>query len=326
MHRDFVAHFLQAGAIISLGEKQVAVGWDRDPRPSPSSQAPFSSDFPDFFLRNQTPWLVCEFNRVMDEAELHAAVPPVDPPSKMNWSPADKRLFLRQCSAFQERVERGLLLKAVPFACESAQKTGFSAAHRHAALSSGLQRIARAPLFLYGFWNASEGIMGVTPEPLFRQELKEGQWQISTCAMAGTVKRDEGDWKEEKKLLKEHEIVVRDIVESLAFLWLCRSLANLSHALCSIFSSHHQARGASRGSCSVSGAGRAPSPHASFGCLSQRGGEGLAARGSGMARPGALWGSCGCEKGERKRVVSGRHSQYSMAGEHGHSLRRMWSG
>jgi menaquinone-specific isochorismate synthase len=74
-----------------------------------------------------------------------------------------------------------------------------------------LKKVQERPLALYGFWNEQEGMLGATPELLFRQNEKG----VETCAVAGTVTALQ-EWKNDSKLKEEHEIVVQAIVQALS--------------------------------------------------------------------------------------------------------------
>ena len=65
--------------------------------------------------------------------------------------------------------------------------------------------------WLYAFWTKDKGILGFTPERLFK---KEG-WTLKTHALAGTKNLKEGSLLKDKKELKEHRIVVKGLRESL---------------------------------------------------------------------------------------------------------------
>lgn len=65
----------------------------------------------------------------------------------------------------------------------------------------------------YGYWNGAYGILGATPELLFK--LKQNELQ--TFALAGTAKKEDGDiLLNSKKDRHEHNIVIDDIKEKLA--------------------------------------------------------------------------------------------------------------
>ena len=64
---------------------------------------------------------------------------------------------------------------------------------------------------LYALWTKEKGILGFTPEFLFE---KKGR-SLKTHALAGTRKKGEESLLKNKKELKEHEIVVKGLRESL---------------------------------------------------------------------------------------------------------------
>lgn len=209
-HRDF----WQSGGLISLEGDRLAIGWGAQSwQAEPSHQSPFSFYFPDFFLSEQRPWLTFAHGRIATIDELAHALPTMQNPNPLRWSPADKNAFEDQCAHLSEEIGLGNLQKGVPYAFERCE--GFSLAHCHASLASCLKMASCFPIFLYGFWNEKEGMLGATPEHLFRQKQAD-IWTIETSAIAGTVERDDTGWERDPKLKQEHEIVVRGIQEALS--------------------------------------------------------------------------------------------------------------
>lgn len=210
----FQRDFWQSGGLISLEGDRLAIGWGSQSwHREPSSQSPFSFYFPDFFLAGQKPWLVFENVRMTSIAELAQVLPPMQPLPSLEWSPAEKGSFAEQCSSLAEEIGLGNMQKGVPYAFERCE--GFKPAHIQASLASCLKMARRFPIFLYGFWNEKEGMLGATPEHLFKQKRSEG-WTVDTWAIAGTVEKDQRNWESDPKLKEEHEIVVRGIQESLS--------------------------------------------------------------------------------------------------------------
>ncbi|MCE5317767.1 MAG: chorismate-binding protein [Parachlamydia sp.] len=210
----FHCDFWQSGGLISLEGDQLAIGWGAQSwQAEPSPQSPFSFYFPDFFLADQKPWLTFEHHRIVTIAELAQALPTFLPPSSLGWSPADKQSFAEQCADLSEEIGAGKVQKGVPYAFERCE--GFKPAHIQACLASSLKMASHFPLFLYGFWNEREGMLGATPEHLFKQEQYD-EWRVDTWAIAGTVETDHTHWEGDPKLKQEHEIVVRGIEESLS--------------------------------------------------------------------------------------------------------------
>jgi menaquinone-specific isochorismate synthase len=71
---------------------------------------------------------------------------------------------------------------------------------------------AHPGLYVFGFWDQGEGVLGATPEVLFHLQEKK----LTTMALAGTSARvDEARLLRDPKELKEHQLVVQDIKERL---------------------------------------------------------------------------------------------------------------
>lgn len=214
--QTFFHNFWQSGGLISLDGDRLAIGWgEQNWESEPSSQKPFSFYFPDFFLAAQKSWLVFEHCRIVAIDWLAQALPVFHTPPSLRWSPADRHAFGEQCAQLAEEIASGNMQKGVPYAFERCDS--FQSAHMQASLASCLRLAMRFPMFLYGFWNDKEGMLGATPEHLFKQK-KTDAWDISTCAIAGTVEETQcgKQWENNPRLLQEHAIVVRGIEESLS--------------------------------------------------------------------------------------------------------------
>ncbi len=202
----FVEEYLRSGALISLGTQRLAIGWGK--QQWLKTPTDFSFYFPDFFLGSEKPWLIFEHQRETTIEELLALLKPAPRVPKLSWKPADQLLFEWQCADLFQRMERGELQKGVPYASEKSE-TPFTPAHCHSSLIACLEKAQQKPLAVYGFWNEHEGMLGATPELLFRQAGDT----VETCAVAGTLTPKQ---EIDHKLKVEHEIVVRAIVEALS--------------------------------------------------------------------------------------------------------------
>ena len=69
--------------------------------------------------------------------------------------------------------------------------------------------------YLYGHWEKSKGVIGVSPEPLFYKENNT----FKTMALAGTISTDIDDYEKvilsDDKELEEHNLVIEDILTKL---------------------------------------------------------------------------------------------------------------
>lgn len=82
-------------------------------------------------------------------------------------------------------------------------------------LSLIYQALQSLPGTLYGYWNNSRGMLGMTPELLFS---KEGS-NYRTFALAGTISKDIPSYKKvllgNEKEIEEHQLVVTDLKKKL---------------------------------------------------------------------------------------------------------------
>jgi menaquinone-specific isochorismate synthase len=73
----------------------------------------------------------------------------------------------------------------------------------------------KLPGTLYGFWNETYGMMGITPEPLFLYQGNKG----FTYALAGTISTNEEQYQQkllnDPKELNEHQLVIDDLCQKL---------------------------------------------------------------------------------------------------------------
>jgi menaquinone-specific isochorismate synthase len=113
----------------------------------------------------------------------------------------------------QRKIQAKQIQKAVPVA--------FSTAPHCPALAQRAQWIlslleTSATAHVYGIWSDEFGIMGASPEILFRQKGNK----IFTMALAGTLPRSDLGQRlpllEDKKELSEHDFVVNDLVKQLS--------------------------------------------------------------------------------------------------------------
>lgn len=170
---------------------------------------------PDFFRGvTQDYWIPESFYRLTDQ-DLEALCSEIETsllPSLI-WKEADPQSFAASFEAILERIHHGLLKKAVPIVFENS--TDNISPARIVAMIKDLLR-APANLYVFGSWQKGRGILGATPEVLLK---KEGHI-LKTMALAGTCPKEEalerGSLLEDPKERHEHDLVVQDILQSLA--------------------------------------------------------------------------------------------------------------
>lgn len=128
-----------------------------------------------------------------------------------NWQAANFEGFEVSFQEISDRMKSGLK-KAVPIAFEHSAHVPSSQ-----DLRTLIKNVMTAPanLYVYGFWQNGEGLLGATPEVLLRQD---GQ-SLTTMALAGTCPKEDlcsrKSLMEDVKERHEHELVAQDVVHAL---------------------------------------------------------------------------------------------------------------
>lgn len=203
MARDF--------AFVQTAPGRVFVGW------GPFEQLPFRRpDRPaffiaDFFLDDPHPWRHPATWEEMSVEELASRFPPTTGvPPGISWNQFPLESFEPMFDSVQQAMARGDFTKIVPVVFETG--TVSDRADMWPYLLRQLPKIG-APLHVYGFSYQSHGLIGATPEVLFTSEGRA----YRTMALAGTRSRERaGELLHDAKELREHRLVVDDIVRRIA--------------------------------------------------------------------------------------------------------------
>jgi menaquinone-specific isochorismate synthase len=175
---------------------------------------------PSYFMStNATYWVPAALHTLTDgqwtELLQNAPVASIIPESTQGlsaWSEASFESFEISFNEILSRIEKGPLKKAVPVVFEQS-----SAKPNAADLVHMLKSLIKVPrnLYVYGFWQNGEGILGATPEVLLRQD---GEF-LTTMALAGTCPKEDLGTRtplmEDAKERHEHDLVAQDVVYSL---------------------------------------------------------------------------------------------------------------
>jgi menaquinone-specific isochorismate synthase len=130
-----------------------------------------------------------------------------------HWDEPAHADFAEGLRVIQNKISHQEIHKAVPVIF--ARSTSTVTAQDRARL---LLNLLDAPttLYVYGFWQNGEGVLGATPETLF--EYSEGR--LKTMALAGTCPKEDAASREslleDPKEMLEHRLVVEDIKAVLA--------------------------------------------------------------------------------------------------------------
>ncbi|MDH3497418.1 MAG: chorismate-binding protein [Gemmatimonadota bacterium] len=168
---------------------------------------------PDFFGDEPCPWLHPASWRVTTRRELLAALgDPPAPPVAVRWSAPDADAYDQAFHTVMAAIARGELTKAVPVILERGRASVAGAPLLHRLLTRVLE-VPPASL-VYGVWDGDHGMVGASPEFLFRR--LDGA-RIDTAAIAGTAPPHGAEaLLTDPKELAEHQSVVDDLIDVLA--------------------------------------------------------------------------------------------------------------
>lgn len=202
LNNSFFESFLEEGLILQ-DHQQVFIA----KAPFEVSSKPHSSKIcfycPDFFSEKDE-FIISDHVESLDQAELLDFLSFYqEKHSVPSWEEPEFDGFKKQFNDFQDSKN---LVKVVPVVF--AQSYFMPSFKQRAFL---LKNILEKQIgFAYGYWNSSQGVLGVTPEYLFE---KKGKY-IKTMALAGTGFISDSLITDEKEM-KEHQIVVDDLSDQL---------------------------------------------------------------------------------------------------------------
>lgn len=218
MLENILEGLLHSGCVMSAndGELYVAYGeffWNKTP-----TKNAVSFYFPDFFLKNETPF--CTFSKVLKmKREVLKEVLDNWAGSlnvSFHWNTPNKEEYQENFKELKEEyIDLGILKKGVPYtvakAASSLQKEQLVR-----SLQSMLYTDQSNRSYLYGFWDNEAGVLGMTPELLFTNEASGKN--INTVACAGTCSFEESaeSLLKNPKDREEHQLVVDGIYQALS--------------------------------------------------------------------------------------------------------------
>lgn len=215
--------FLASGSFFTTPEKSVIIGWgERSWLPFPTASLEPHFYFPDFFLETANPWCHHTFTAEVSIDELLFAIEKLAVflpfPSAINWISPEKVAFKAAFDELQSAFTSEILTKAVPYLFANAEAT-MSAPRLQRSLISLLNAAKSRPICGYGFWDGHSGLLGGTPELLFRSS-SPGHRHLETVACAGTRASDldEAAFLDDPKESHEHYLVIQGIEQSIASL------------------------------------------------------------------------------------------------------------
>jgi len=214
MEKEDVGHFLRCGAIARGGHGVYLLGWGEQTHHQESPEGSPAYYRPDFFLKDPFPWITYENMMMIDEGTLRSLlkqfISEVPLLTRQNLQPEPYQTVFID---LKRAIERGTLKKGVPYA-STIFEGEWTVARIARTLLAALEGALLSPLFVYGFWNNDEGMIGATPELLCAVDLEKKT--VETVALAGTM----GDHLSQEAFLNdpkeraEHEFVVEGIEAS----------------------------------------------------------------------------------------------------------------
>jgi menaquinone-specific isochorismate synthase len=126
------------------------------------------------------------------------------------WDDVRADVYPEAFARFTRLIAAGHLTKAVPVVLERGRLHGDPRAFAPALLARVLD--APDPSLAYAVWSDAAGMVGASPEVLFRRDARS----VETVAMAGTYPLDRAErLVDDAKETREHQSVVDDLIEAL---------------------------------------------------------------------------------------------------------------
>lgn len=215
-----ISDFCRSGWFVAYSPKQWLVGWGEWHEAAEADSGTCCLYAPDFFLTARTPWRFTRYWDMVDRDlfSTHVLAGVASEVNGFNKMGAQGFQWLEpDLNGFKEgpwfEIQKGFsergLRKAVPIV--------FASAEGQISIPELLKRIVATPstVFPYGVWDQGGGLMGVTPEVLFRRGTDGAT--VETMALAGTQAKTEHPARllADSKERYEHQLVVEDIKDRL---------------------------------------------------------------------------------------------------------------
>jgi len=206
--------FLSSGTLMMIKDHRLLIGTgQRTWMESPTNPSQPTFYFPDFFLNKQRPWFQHEHCFEFSVQEFYDLLNHTHSTLKSpEWLAPTPDQYQWGFKALQNMFQSKELQKGVPYVFEKSASL-MDRKRLLNSISSLLRFALDRPILPYGFWSEEEGVLGASPELLFR--LEPGQ--LTTMACAGTMGHHESleSFKKDPKELEEHRCVIQGITDSL---------------------------------------------------------------------------------------------------------------
>lgn len=228
-----------SGALMSLNKETLLIGYGSCQRAQSRQELDPSRPIfylSDFFLQDRFPWLQYAQWKEISIKEIQKESTFSYSKSSLEWHLSHQEIFQKSFAELKHHFSLQKLKKAVMYTFAYCLEK-MSLQQLKYSIAQALKSIQTHDGYLYGYWNAQKGVLGVTPEILFKCHQTG---QLETMALAGTSPYSTCQVKfiQDHKELQEHQLVVEGIKESLASFGTVQtgelqvlSLATLNHLM-----------------------------------------------------------------------------------------------
>lgn len=217
MTHNNIDAFLETGAFLRLPSGKVRF-WSGPFSPVEfNKNNEFSIAYCDFFDTKISFLKASESPQEVEVSEFRQGLRPylerrTGHPTRASFHEPQFELYQKAFQVVLGKIHQGEIEKAVPIVfAESPDRP--SKDDLAALIDTALE--AHSELYVYGFWQNGQGILGATPENLFHRRAD----QVRTMALAGTLAKNGGktlqEFLKDPKELHEHQLVVKDIQQRL---------------------------------------------------------------------------------------------------------------
>jgi len=205
--------FLGSGTVIAFERGKLLLGFGkRTWFDTPVRGAAPNFYFPDFFLREKRPWFQHEYTKTLSYDQF-LSLPFSNPATRsLAWASPSFESYEWGFESLQKLFQQGRLEKGVPYVFETTS-VSMERSQLERSLRGLIEFAQKRAIFPYGFWDEKSGILGASPELLFK--IQSGK--LETMACAGTMGHHESidSFINDPKEREEHHAVVQGITESL---------------------------------------------------------------------------------------------------------------
>lgn len=168
--------------------------------------------FPDFFLYEKKTWFSHEHTATLSYEEFLRDLSSSLNRQPLPWTAPSLDPYQWGFQALQQKFESGELQKGVPYVFETTDAL-MDLSQLEISLRNLIEFACKRPIFPYGFWDENSGILGASPELLFKIQSQK----LQTMACAGTMGHHDSveSFMEDPKERQEHQAVVQGITEAL---------------------------------------------------------------------------------------------------------------